>query len=346
MNSFEKISEGKALIFVPKEKKVSKKLPVFYNPAMKLNRDISVLLLNTIGKKDMQIALPLAGTGIRGARFLLELKKGKIKSISINDYDEKAVKIIKENLKLNKTKQKNKIQVSKKDANLFLLESSGFDYIDIDPFGTPNYFLDSAIKRLAREGVLAVTATDTSALAGSYPAACKRKYWAFPINSELKHEAGLRILIRKVQLIGAQFDKALTPIFSYADQHYMRVFFYCEKGKHRVDKIISQHGMLGSAGPMWLGELWDRKVAASIAKQSDERIIKIISAESKIPVAGFYDIHKLCKKNRIKHIPKTNEIMKKIRQKKHQASLTHFSPTGIRSTIAEKELIRIIKSIR
>ncbi|GAG35537.1 unnamed protein product, partial [marine sediment metagenome] len=233
MSDFKQIAEGKALIFAPKEKKVSKKLPVFYNPAMKLNRDISVLLLNSIKNKDMQIALPLAGTGVRGARFLLELNKNKIKNISMNDYNGKASKIIEQNLKLNKIKKTKKISITKKDANLFLLESSGFDYIDIDPFGTPNYFLDSAVKRLAREGILAVTATDTSALAGSFPAACKRKYWAVPIREELKHEIGLRILIRKVQLIGAQFDKALTPIFSYAEQHYMRAFFYCEKGKHK-----------------------------------------------------------------------------------------------------------------
>ncbi|MCU0373510.1 MAG: ATP-binding protein, partial [Ignavibacteria bacterium] len=42
----------------------------------------------------------------------------------------------------------------------------GFDYIDIDPFGSPCPFLDAAIKRLSRGGILAVTATDTSALAG------------------------------------------------------------------------------------------------------------------------------------------------------------------------------------
>ena len=77
MNSFKQIIEGKAAVFVPKEKKVSKKLPVFYNPAMKLNRDISILLLNSIKNKGMQIALPLSGTGIRGVRFLKELKKGK-----------------------------------------------------------------------------------------------------------------------------------------------------------------------------------------------------------------------------------------------------------------------------
>jgi len=346
MNSFEQIKEGKAAIFAPREKKVSKKLPVFYNPAMKLNRDISVLILNSIKNRNMQLALPLAGTGIRGVRLILELKKGKIKRISMNDYSEKAAKIINENLKLNKIKKSKKIEISKKDANLFILESSGFDYIDIDPFGSPNYFLDSAVKRIARDGILAVTATDTSALAGAFPEACKRKYWASPLRNELKHEAGLRILIRKVQLIGAEFDKALMPIFSYADQHYMRAFFLCKKGKHKVDSIISQHGMLNSAGPMWLGALWDKKIAASIAAQGSEKILKTISAESKIGTVGFHDIHKICKRNRIKHIPKTSLLIRKIRQKKHNASLTHFSLTGIRSNISEKELAKIIKSIQ
>jgi len=346
MSDFEQKSEGKALIFVPREKKVSKKLPVFYNPAMKLNRDVSILLLNSIKNKGMQIALPLAGTGVRGVRFLLELDKGKIKSISMNDYNERAVRIIKQNLKLNKIKKTGNISIAKKDANLFILESSGFDYIDIDPFGTPNYFLDSAVKRIAREGILAVTATDTSALAGSFPTACKRKYWATPLRNELKHEAGLRILIRKVQLIGAQFGKALTPIFCYAEQHYMRAFFCCEKGKHKVDKILGQHGMLGNAGPMWIGRLWDKKLASAVANKSDEKILKMMGAESKIPVVGFYDVHGLCKRNKIRYMPKTSNIIKKIKQKKYEASLTHLSPTGIRSNINEKELVRIIKQLR
>jgi tRNA (guanine26-N2/guanine27-N2)-dimethyltransferase len=345
MNRFEQITEGKALIFAPKEKKVSKKLPVFYNPAMRLNRDISVLLLNSIKNKCMQIALPLAGTGVRGIRLILELGKGKMKSISINDYSEKAVVVINRNLALNKIKKSKKIAVTSKDANVFLLESTGFDYIDIDPFGTPNYFLDSAIKRIARKGILAVTATDTSALAGSFPAACKRKYWASPLRTHLKHEAGLRILIRKVQLIAAQFEKALTPVYSYSDQHYMRVFFSCEKGRHKSDKIIEQHGNLGDAGPMWLGRLWDKKLAAGIAAKSSEKILKTIAKESKIDSVGFYEVHNLCKKNKISNIPKASAIIAAIRKKGFRASQTHFSPTGIRSDIPEKTLVNIIKNI-
>ena len=53
---YKNIKESSCEIKVPIEKKISKELPVFYNSVMKFNRDVSVLLLNSIGKKDMQIA--------------------------------------------------------------------------------------------------------------------------------------------------------------------------------------------------------------------------------------------------------------------------------------------------
>ena len=212
------IKEGAAIIRISKIGKISKEMGVFYNPVMSLNRDVSVLLLDSIDKNNLQIADPLAASGVRSIRFLKELGKDKIKNISINDMSNDAIKSIKDNLALNKIQYRNnkKISIINEDANLFLLNSAGFDYIDIDPFGTPNPYLDSACRRLARNGILAVTATDTSALCGTYPGACIRKYWAIPRKDCMMHETGLRILIRKAQLVAAQYDKALNPIFSYS----------------------------------------------------------------------------------------------------------------------------------
>jgi tRNA (guanine26-N2/guanine27-N2)-dimethyltransferase len=334
------IEEGKAKINVAVEEKISKKLPVFYNPVMKLNRDISVLLLEVIENKDMQIGLPLSATGIRGIRFLKELDKKKIKVVKFNDYDKNAVKIIKQNLKLNKIK--NKVEIYNQDANLFMLEHPGFDYIDIDPYGSPNVFLDSSIKRLARNGILAVTATDTGCLAGTFVNACLRKYWAKPKRDEMMHETGLRILIRKVQLIGADHDKALMPIFSYYKDHYFKIFFRCVKGKKKVDEILKQYGMFNEAGPLWLGGLFDSKIASKIAKKSDEKFLKMIEKESQIPVIGFYNIPKLCKKHKLKMI-KQDEIIKRIKKKGYKAAETHFAPNSLRSNIDEKSLIKILK---
>ncbi len=344
---YAQINEGKAIVKVFSAEKISKEMPVFYNPIMKLNRDISVLVLKSTGKKDMQMGLPLAGTGVRGVRFFLEVGKEKIKSISFNDYNPTAVKVIKENLKLNKIKKG--FEVFCKDANMFLLESTGFDYIDIDPFGSPNLFLDAAVKRISREGILAVTATDTACLAGSYPKACLRKYWAMPVRNETMHENGLRILIRKVQLIGAEHNKALIPIFSYFKDHYFRAIFRCEKGKSKVDKIIKQHGMFNNAGPLWLGELWDKKLVEKMRKnrwkdKELEKFLKVIKEESKINVVGFYDVHKICKKYKLM-TPKKDELISMIRKKGYKVSSTHFNENGLRSNAGENEVIKIIKSL-
>ena len=48
----------------------TKKQEVFYNPVMASNRNISITLLDSISNKNLKIALPLAGSGIRGLRFL------------------------------------------------------------------------------------------------------------------------------------------------------------------------------------------------------------------------------------------------------------------------------------
>jgi len=350
------IQEGKAIIHISKEEKISKKLPVFYNPVMGFNRDISVLILNSLPKHGLAIADPLAASGIRSIRFLLELEKIKVLNIMLNDANPGFKKIVKDNFGLNKLslpmlEKKGVVTIKNTDANLALLSSQPFDYIDIDPFGTPNPFLDSAVKRIAHEGILAVTATDTSALCGTYENVCKRKYWAVPLHNELMHEIGLRILIRKVQLVGSQFEKALIPVFSYSKDHYLRAFLQCRRGKKEVDNVIQQHLTFmhykKEAGPVWTGQLWDARLVKEMAKNTTDTAIKkflcIIEDEAKMSAVGFFDIHAQCKRHNIKDIPKTRAVMDRIRKAGYAVSRTHFSELGIRSDIAEKDLIKILK---
>jgi len=271
----------------------------------------------------------LAGSGIRAIRLAKELPN-QIKKIYINDSSKKAVNLIQKNLQLNKI-PKRLIQLTNQDANLFILNSKGFDYIDIDPFGTPNPFLDSAMRRLSRNSILAITATDTSALCGTYPKSCKRKYWANHAKNPVMHELGLRILIRKTQLVAAQYDKALTPIFSYSKDHYMRVFFKCEKSKELTNKILNQHDYYQTFGPLWTGPLWDKKLAKSIAIN---KFLKTIAEEAQNSAWPFYDIHALCKKYKL--TAPNHEIL----MKKAKARPTHFSPVGLRTKLSEKELIK------
>ena len=97
------ITEGKATILASIDDIVSKKLEVFYNPLMKFNRDSSIEVINTYFKDrptyELKIALPLAGSGIRGVRFANELTV-PIKDINFNDLSPNAIKFITENTNL------------------------------------------------------------------------------------------------------------------------------------------------------------------------------------------------------------------------------------------------------
>ena len=341
---------------------------VFYNKQMKLNRDISIALLKATEKKKMTVCLPMAATGVRAIRMLKELPKTTIKEMHVNDIDKIAVKNIKENLKLNKLEKDKRIKLTNKDGRLLMLEEGGYDYIDIDPFGSPNTMLDSAILKLAREGILAVTATDTGALTGTYVKAGLRKYWAKGLRNELMHEIGLRILIRRVQLIGADHEKALFPIYAFAANHYYRIFFICRKGRKLADEIVKEHSYLlycnkclsrqfskinnsnccknipmQWAGPMWTGQLWDKDLAADIYKLLPNDLTHRIRQESEIKDSLlFYDLHKISKHYKFPP-PKTEDTLLKLKQKKVKASPTHLSDTGIRTNIKIKKFFNLIK---
>src|SRR3989338_3036355 len=348
------ITEASATIKIPEETKISKQMEVFYNPRMRANRDLTIAVLNAWEKNNLQIADPFAASGIRTIRILKECKKEKAESIWLNDHSPDAIQQIKENLSLNFLKKslmnEVNVEILMKDANMFLLESHGFDYIDLDPFGSPVAFLDSACKRIARDGILAVTATDTSALCGAFPDACKRKYAATPSHSPIMHEIGLRILIKKCQEIASQYDRALYPLFSYAKDHYMRVFFECKKGKTKANEIMDKHKIIrvgnNDAGPLWTGKLWDEKFIKNMKTEEEEtkKFLDIIKEEAKIEQVGFYEVHALCKKNKLQ-IPQYLPLMKAIKSTGHNITRTHFSLNGMRSTISEKELLEIIKKI-
>jgi len=372
------ITEGKAKIAVPRAVKVSADMPVFYNPVMKSNRDLTVLLMKAAmkeyGIKKWRVADPMAATGIRGIRMIKEIGSSKIELLEMNDYSADAVALIKKNLLLNGIKTGKKVVVTNTEANKFLIESQGFNYIDIDPFGYPGTFLDAAMKRISRNGILAVTATDTSALAGSAPDACMRKYWAAPLRNGFMHETGVRIMVRLVQLLGAMHGKAMTPIFSYYKEHYIRAFFLAKSGAHRADEILMQHkeiiycGSCGNkgifansidcrncgkkmakAGPLWTGRLFDEQLARRMTTAADGKIkdfLGIITKEAAVEGkcgVGFYTTEELSQKYKLGVQPKTAGLIEQLRKKGYDTSPTHCTNTGVKTDAPLKAVMAASK---
>jgi len=196
IQNVECITEGKTEVLVFKDKLTKKgpgsknKVP-FYNPTMELNRDLSILInqwLVNNNEKPMHILDGLAASGIRGIRLANELE-GDF-DVTINDWSEDAYALIKKNLERCGLKN---VVASNRNLNTLLSEER-FHYIDVDPFGSPVYFIDSAIRGIYNNGIIACTATDTATLCGVYPKVCLRRYGVRSFHSLVMHEIGLRIL--------------------------------------------------------------------------------------------------------------------------------------------------------
>ncbi len=380
--SLTRIKEGSVLIEVPKKvvEHITERNEVFYNPAMAVNRDLTVLLLRVFVKekdRSIKVAEPLAASAVRSIRILKEVPR--VEKVFVNDLSLEALKYAKRNLELNNV-DLSKVEIWNEDASVFLLKTKYFDYIDIDPFGSPVDFLDATAKALAHKGVAGITATDTAPLSGTYPKTCLRRYFAKPIDNEFYHEVGLRILIKKVAEVFFQYDVPIEVLFSYSYLHHFRVFVKRYRGARKVDEIMkSKVGYLlychkclyrdtlplvqlreidltcpvcghrlDWAGPLWVGELWNTQYVEEMIKElpnvehqkETANLLKVIEKESKLQTVGFYTLSSLGRAFRLPSLPSKKKVLKELK-----AVETHFTGEGFRTDLPHKEVVERIKKL-
>ncbi|MEA3229542.1 MAG: tRNA (guanine(10)-N(2))-dimethyltransferase [archaeon] len=367
----DKIKEESIKTEIP-EGKLKKNDRIFYNPKMKLNRDISALALNIfskMAKRKITACDALSSSGIRALRIAKECRN--IEKVIINDMNPTAVKTAETTAKNNNIKN---AEFSTEDANIFLSKNKNrFDYIDIDPFGSPVYYLDSCARAASGKSLMGITATDTAPLSGTYPKTCIRRYGSVPLREDIKHEVAIRILIASIVRAFSRHDKSFVPIISYSKIHYLRVLgistsntglagksaqaigyvLYCKKcGNRRFSKkpenircdICSSE--FSTAGPLWTGPINSTLFLEKMIRNNNIKsaeltsLLETLHDESRI-LNLFYDTHSVCKKNHLK-IPKLADLFKTLKDKGCKAERTHFELTGFRTDADYKELLKII----
>ncbi|RAP53101.1 MAG: tRNA (guanine(10)-N(2))-dimethyltransferase [Methanosphaera sp. rholeuAM270] len=377
------IEEGLVKIEVPDFEKISAKAPVFYNPVMELNRDISVVVLNQYRKSldhDIVIFDAFGGTGIRGARYSKEIPG--VERVLVGDVNPLAVEIARKNMELNDI---DNVDVEKNDANVLLQSNKGlFDVVDIDPFGTPSMFTQSTAINIRPGGLICISATDTSALCGTYHDPCLRKYGAQPQKTEYCHENGIRILLAFIARNLAVNQKYMHVLFSHSTEHYMRIYATVKRGGKKTNESLDNIGFIAHcphclnrelfhgfvppvsdfcpgcgekyvvAGPLWLGHISDKEFIGNMIETTHElelnkrddllRLFNQCYDESEGPVT-FYDIHKICKSLKISS-PKMNDVIDEIRSRGYFISRTHFKLTGMRTDMPLDELKDLIIKIK
>ena len=238
----------------------SKSMNVFYNRKMEINRDISTLAINAYSylydQKKLIIIDSMAASGISSIRLMRECKN--IEKIFINDINPGAIKLIKKNIKLNSlNKPTIKIIITQKDANLLFSEITAHKYkssnkrqknpniISIDPFGTPNIYIDSAFKAIQKiNGLMCITATDTAVLFGVRPNVCIRKYLAKPLHTEYCKEIGGRILIYYISRIANINKIGIVPLLTFYSGHFIRIFCVSFKNQKEITESFKNFGYI------------------------------------------------------------------------------------------------------
>jgi tRNA (guanine26-N2/guanine27-N2)-dimethyltransferase len=377
------IHEGKTTINVPQFEKVSAKAPVFYNSVMELNRDLSVVAVTAFRRDtdhDINICDAFGGTGIRGIRYAKEIDG--IESAYISDLNPLAVQFAEDNIKANEL---DNVKVCKMDANIMLRKWKGkFDVVDIDPFGTPSPFVESAVASIRAGGILCVTATDTSSLCGTYTNPCIRKYGAKPLKTEYCHENGIRILAGFIARTISKYKKYVDVKFSHSTEHYMRIYATVGKGAKNSDESLKNLGYIAHcdnclnrivihgiapkipsecpicggefniAGPLWCGPIVDQdftgkmlEVLPQIKINREKEALKLLNTcygEANAPVT-YYELHKICKNLKVS-APPILDVMKVLKDSGYFVSRTHFDPTGIKTDAPIETIKKIVLKVK
>jgi tRNA (guanine26-N2/guanine27-N2)-dimethyltransferase len=173
--------------------------------------------------KPLQVLEALSATGLRSIRYFKEIDG--IERIVANDWDKKAVNAIKENIEFNNLDTEKQIKPNCGDARLVMLDqTTSFDVIDLDPYGTAAPFLPAAIEGIADNGLILVTCTDMRNLAGSMPEACFGHYGSMPLRARFCNEMALRIVLQYMQLAAARCRRVIEPLMSLSIDFYVRIF--------------------------------------------------------------------------------------------------------------------------
>ncbi len=389
----ETVREGAAEIVVPRRGAFKgaardyapSRAPVFYNPLMKMNRDIAVLVLQTyqrMVRRELYASEPLAGCGVRGIRFAKEVDG--IREVYMNDINPEACKMTQHNIQLNGLADR--AFAANEDANLFLTRYAAprkrFDYTDVDPFGTPVTYLDSAVRATRDGGLIALTATDLAPLCGVYPKVALRKYGGLSLRTEYCHEIAIRLVAGCLAMTAARHEMGIALVLSYSLNHYVRVYALLQYGAKRADESLQKMGYVlhcftcfhretvkgmsppliahcsecGSplkvAGPLWLGELGEKKFCSLIEEEALRRFVEpkagglvkalsLIADEAEAP-ATYYVVDKICDKLNLS-IPPFDRVIEKLKAKGFQASPTHFHSRGIKTDAPAKTVAEVIR---
>jgi len=280
-----------------------------------------------------------AATGVRGLRLLVE--GARFRSFLFTETGEEAYRALEQN-----TVRVPGAVALRADGRQ-TVSGAPFDYVDIDPYGSPIPFVPTALGSVRAGGVVGVTATDMMVLAGAQPSACRRRYGADPVRGRLGPESGLRVLLAYLAREARAIGRSSRPMLSYVRAHHVRAYVEVGPAGAGPEPIgtIDPAGWTGPPvgsggpyGPLWLGPLSDAEILARIevpphaaGPREVGRLIERLRAEADVPVPFYYEPNTIAAGLALTHPPSIERLLAGLRGEGYRAARCHPRPEGFRT---------------
>ncbi len=369
-------TEGRTRLLVPSaslEKAEPPTTPAFFNPAASLNRDVSVSI--TQASNGSTFCDALAGIGSRGVRVANEVERKM--NVTLVDFNPPSLRLARRNALLNGVGRRCKIV--KEEANSFLYSrfrrSEKFDFVDIDPFGTPAPFLQAGLNAVSDGGILSFTATDTAVLCGVYPKVSLRRYGSCTVNNSFHHETAVRVLLGWCQRVAGAIDIGVAPLAAHVTRHYVRVYVVAHVGATKADESMRHQGYIMEcngcghlwtnpepttgcglcgkkarrAGPLWVGGVADEafvKKASAIAEDrgfaaAAKTLASLIGIDAFPPYS--FSLERICSSLKVASIS-PEKVVHALRASGFRCTRQPFEKTGLKSDCSMADMVAAVKA--
>lgn len=373
--------EGRTRLLVPAlslTERVPPKVPAFFNPAAKLNRDLSVLAYRAYAprlkkEEERTLADGFTGVGARALRVAVEVPE--IEKIYGNDANPTAIAAARKSAEMNGVDKKCSFSVNEVCKFLMNGDERGerFGIVDLDPFGTPAMHVDCVLRSAFDGGLVSITATDTAVLHGIYPEVCRRRYYGMPLNNSYGNEIAVRLLMSMIALTASRLELAIEPIFCHAVSTYLRVYATVRVSSSGANRVYDNIGYVmhcfscghrtsaaeyagetttcalcghrtKTGGQLWTGPLHDRDFVAKMSETADERCSRILAAAA----TEIGDVPYYFKGDEISSRLKTNpysieKVLEKLQAAGHRASRAALNPGAFKTDARIDQVLQALK---